>query len=163
MRSCRTPCRAPASCWAWGPCPRVAEAKIRESMLERALEGRSLGRASYGYRGAEDGTFEVVPHEAEVVRLIFRLYTEEGMGLRRIVQRLNGGGMPTRRGGNWSLVGVRDVLRNPAYTGTYSRFGNAPAQESRSHRAPRRLSQGAGHRHGPAAPGGEGPGPSPSS
>ena len=98
-------------------------ARIRESMLERALEGRSLGRASYGYRGSEDGTFEVVPHEAEVVRLIFRLYTEEGMGLRRIVQRLNGGGMPTRRGGNWSLVGVRDVLRNPAYTGTYSRFG----------------------------------------
>ena len=98
-------------------------ARIRESMLERALEGRSLGRASYGYRAAEDGTFEVVPHEAEVVRLIFRLYTEEGMGLRRIAQRLNGGGMETRRGGNWSLVGVRDVLRNPAYTGTYSRFG----------------------------------------
>ena len=45
------------------------------------------------------------------------------MGLRRIAQRLNAEGVTTRRGGAWSLVGVRDVLRNPAYTGTYNRFG----------------------------------------
>ena len=97
--------------------------KIRESMRQRALEGRSLGRPPYGYRSDREGALEVVPEEAEVVKLVFRLYAEDGLGLRRIAQRLNADGIPTRRGGVWSLVAIRDILKNPAYTGAYSRFG----------------------------------------
>ena len=96
---------------------------ISESMRARALEGRALGRTSYGYRIGPDGRLAVVPDEAEVVRLMFRLYTEEGLGIRLIAQRLNDQGMRTRRGGAWSLAAVHDLLKNPAYIGTATRFG----------------------------------------
>ena len=96
---------------------------IRESMRTKALEGKALGRPSYGYRIGPDGRLEVVPHEADVVRLAFRLYTEEGLGIRLIAQRLNDDGVRTRRGGAWSLAAVHDLLRNPAYIGTSTRFG----------------------------------------
>ena len=96
---------------------------ISESMRARALEGRALGRTSYGYRIGPDGRLAVVPDEAEVVRLMFRLYTEDGLGIRLIAQRLNDQGMRTRRGGAWSLAAVHDLLKNPAYIGTATRFG----------------------------------------
>ena len=96
---------------------------ISESMRARALEGRALGRTSYGYRIGPDGRLVVVPDEAEVVRLMFRLYTEDGLGIRLIAQRLNDQGMRTRRGGAWSLAAVHDLLKNPAYIGTATRFG----------------------------------------
>ena len=97
--------------------------RIKESMRARALGGQVLGRPAFGYRHGPDGTPEVVPEEARVVELIYNLYTEQDVGLRLIAQHLNERGIPTRRGGNWSLVSIRDILRNPTYTGTYSRFG----------------------------------------
>ena len=45
------------------------------------------------------------------------------MGIRLIARRLNEEGLKTRRGGNWSMVSIRDILRNRVYLGTYSRFG----------------------------------------
>jgi site-specific DNA recombinase len=65
---------------------------------------------------------ELVPDEAVVVRYIFRLYLQEQIGIRLIARRLNEEGLKTRRGGNWSMVSIRDILRNRAYLGTYSRF-----------------------------------------
>ncbi|HKS91341.1 MAG TPA: recombinase family protein, partial [Tepidiformaceae bacterium] len=58
-----------------------------------------------------------------VVRYIFRLYLQESMGIRKIAGQLNEEQVPTRRGGRWSMVTVRDLLRNRAYLGNYSRFG----------------------------------------
>ncbi len=97
--------------------------KIRRSMQTRALRGKGLGRPPYGYRNGEDGTLEVVKDEAAVVELIFRLYTKDGMGMRLIVQHLNERGITTRRGGNWNVVSIRDILKNTVYIGTYTRFG----------------------------------------
>ena len=97
--------------------------RIKESMQARALNGQSLGRPPYGYRNGPDGLLEVVPGEAPVVELIYRLYTGEGIGLRMIAQRLNERGILTRRGGRWNIVTIRDILRNPVYIGTYTRFG----------------------------------------
>lgn len=102
---------------------KTRSAKIKESMQARALKGRGLGRPPYGYRNGDDGVFEIVKDEAAVVELIFRLYTSEDMGMRLIVQHLNGRGIPTRRGGNWNVVSIRDLLKNPVYMGTYTRFG----------------------------------------
>jgi len=47
----------------------------------------------------------------------------DGLGIRLIARRLNEENMRTRRGGLWSMVTVRDILRNRTYLGTYSRFG----------------------------------------
>ncbi|HMO54819.1 MAG TPA: recombinase family protein [Tepidiformaceae bacterium] len=45
------------------------------------------------------------------------------MGIRKIAGQIKQGNVPTRRGGRWSMVTVRDILRNRAYLGHYSRFG----------------------------------------
>lgn len=102
---------------------RTRSDRIKEAMRERALKGQGLGRPPYGYRNGKDGTLEVVRKEASVVELIYRLYTKEGLGLRLMARHLNERVIPTRTGGWWSMVTIRDILRNPAYTGTYTRFG----------------------------------------
>ncbi len=96
--------------------------QIIQAMQDKALRGEGLGKPPYGYSLGNQGKFEVVPHEEEVVRLIFRLYLE-GSGLRTITRRLNESGYRTRRGRNWNMVTLRDMLRNRAYMGTYQRFG----------------------------------------
>ena len=102
---------------------RTRSARIREAMRARAIKGLGLGKPPYGYRNAEDGTLEVVRDEAAVVELVYRLYTKDELGLRLIVQHLNERGIRTRRGGNWNMVTIRDILRNPTYIGTSTRFG----------------------------------------
>ena len=102
---------------------RTRSNSIRESMRERALKGQSLGKPPHGYRNGLNGTLEVDRGEASVVELIFRLYTKDGLGLRLCAQHLNERGIPTRRGGKWNIVTIRDILKNPTYTGTYTRFG----------------------------------------
>ena len=97
--------------------------RVRAAMRQRAVRGEALGRPPYGYCVGARRRLEIVPDEGVVVQYIFRLALEEGMGVRRIAGRLNEEGIPTRRGGRWSMVSVRDVLRNRAYLGTYARFG----------------------------------------
>lgn len=102
---------------------KTRSAKIKESMQARALKGQGLGRPPYGYRNGDGGAVEIVKDEASVVELIFRLYTTEDLGLRLIVQHLNERDILTRRGGKWNVVSIRDLLKNPVYMGTYTRFG----------------------------------------
>lgn len=97
-------------------------ARVRQAMRKKAVKGEVLGRPPYGYKVGALRRLELVPEEAVVVRYIFRLYLQEGMGIRLIARRLNEEGLKTRRGGNWSMVSIRDILKNRAYLGTYSRF-----------------------------------------
>lgn len=102
--------------------------QVREGMRRRALRGEVLGRAPYGYR-VVDRHLHIDPVEGQVVREIFRRYLDEDEGVRVIARRLNEAGVLTRRGGTWSMVSVRGVLRNPVYTGTYRRLGVVVATE----------------------------------
>lgn len=97
--------------------------RVRAAMRQKAVKGEALGRPPYGYRVGAKRRLQVVAEEGSVVRYIFRLYLKDGLGIRRIARRLNEEGLQTRRGGLWSMVTVRDILRNRAYVGTYSRFG----------------------------------------
>lgn len=97
--------------------------RVRAAMRRKAVRGEVLGRPPYGYRVGMRRRLELVPDEAVLVRHIFRLYLHEGLGIRLIARRLNEEGHRTRRGGNWSMVSIRDILRNRVYLGTYSRFG----------------------------------------
>ena len=97
--------------------------RVRAAMRRKAVRGEVLGRPPFGYKVGMRRRLELVPDEAVVVRYIFRLYLHEGMGIRLIARRLNEEGYRTRRGGNWSMVSIRDILRNRVYLGTYSRFG----------------------------------------
>ncbi len=94
---------------------------VRESMRRLALRGRALGRPPYGYR-VEEGRLRVEQSEATVVREIYRLCVDERLGVRRISALLNARGIPNRLGNAWTAGAIRDILRNPAYTGTYRRL-----------------------------------------
>ena len=98
-------------------------AKVRSAMRRKAVKGEVLGRPPYGYKVGPKNRLELVPEESVVVRYIFRLYLHEGIGIRLIARRLNEEGLRTRRDRPWSMVSIRDILRNRAYLGTYQRLG----------------------------------------
>ena len=97
--------------------------RIKAGMRSRAIRGEGLGKPPYGYRIGASRRLEMHKDEAETVRLIYTLYTQKNLGIRLIVRHLNEQKIPTRKGRNWSMVTIRDILRNRAYLGTYTRFG----------------------------------------
>lgn len=112
------------------------EQQRRRRLRDRAERGEAVGRTPYGYTVGRDGRYQINDHEADVVRLIFRLYLQDDLGIRRIAQRLNRAGYQTRRGRHWSMISIRDLLLNPVYTGQYEKLGfnvadNHPAIISR--------------------------------
>lgn len=117
-----TPDEALLAAWDERSVAQRRREQVRAGMRERALHGEVLGRAPYGYRVA-DRHLRIHDDEAVVVREIFRRCVEADEGVRVIAGALNAAGSRTRRGGLWSMVSVRAVLRNPVYTGTYRRLG----------------------------------------
>ena len=97
--------------------------RVRAAMRRKAVKGEVLGRPPYGYEVGPRRRLRIIPEEGSVVRYMFRLYLKDGLGIRRIARRLNEESLRTRRGGLWSMVTIRDILRNRAYVGTYSRLG----------------------------------------
>lgn len=72
----------------------------------------------FGYDRVDNFTLSINPKEAGIVRKIFTLYNEQGLGCRTISQTLNEDGDKTKHGGDWNPRGVRRVLVNPIYKGT---------------------------------------------
>lgn len=68
-----------------------------------------------GYR-IVDGKYEVVPEEAEIVRLIYKLYLD-GLGYERIARELKSRGLKTRNENEWNHASVLWILHNYSYTG----------------------------------------------
>ncbi len=97
--------------------------KVRSALRRKAVRGEVLGRPPYGYHVGAKNRLEPVEEEALVVRYIYRLYLHENLGIRLIARRLNEEGLRTRRNRPWSMVSIRDILRNRAYLGTYQRLG----------------------------------------
>lgn len=70
-----------------------------------------------GYQKGEDGTPQIVPDEASVVRQIFADYLE-GQSLRGIKASLEKQGILTKAGNaSWTLRGIQGILTNEKYTG----------------------------------------------
>ncbi|WP_139314655.1 recombinase family protein, partial [Desulfosporosinus metallidurans] len=65
-----------------------------------------------GYTKDQDGELAIVPEEAEIVRLIFRLYLE-GCSLDTIKKHLEAKGIKTATGKDkWSISVISDMLSN---------------------------------------------------
>ncbi|RXT03650.1 recombinase family protein [Ammoniphilus sp. CFH 90114] len=76
----------------------------------------------YGYRYLrESNSLEVIPHEAEVVRKIFTLYSQ-GIGFRRIINILNDEGIKTRNGREFGSSSLKRMLSNEKYAGINARL-----------------------------------------
>lgn len=91
----------------WGQRKRMAEGKVTIPY------GRFLG-----YKKGADGLPEIIPEEAETVRLIYRSFME-GMTPGRIVKMLMQRGIPAPGGGDkWYTHTINSILTNEKYKGS---------------------------------------------
>lgn len=114
--------------WQSGGESEKTSIRVRTKQRQMIEEGINITAVPpYGYkmvktgiftkRGVERKTYEIIPTEAEVVKKIFNLFTEDGYGGIRIAKYLNERGYRTHKGFEWSFSTINNMLRNPIYTG----------------------------------------------
>lgn len=98
--------------------------RIQAGRMYSVQEGKYIGsRPAYGYRkeklsGEKGYTLSIHSEEAEVVREIFRLYLDAGMGYTQIARHLTQTAAPAgAEGKGWSAPRVYRLLSNEVYTG----------------------------------------------
>ncbi len=105
----------------------------RAQIVERSRRGKRhkaqqgvvnvLSGAPYGYRYVKKSDhsaahYEVIEHEAQVVRMVFETYTRRHLSINAIARLLNEQRIPTRtEKTRWERSTVWAMLRNPAYQG----------------------------------------------
>ena len=102
----------------------IAE-RSRRGKRHKAQQGliNVLSGAPYGYRyvrktESSSAYYEVIEAEAQVVRLVFETYTQQGLSINAIARLLNERQIPTRTAKTrWERSTVWGILRNPAYQG----------------------------------------------
>ena|SRR5271165_2401426 len=118
----------------------------RAQIVERSRRGKRhkakqgvvnvLSAAPYGYkyiRKTDTSTayYEVNESEAGVVRMVFKMYTQQNLSINAIAHSLNQRGISTRTGNTrWDRSVVWAMLRNPAYEGRacYGKTERSPRQ-----------------------------------
>ena len=97
---------------------------VKEIMMRGRIAsvqaGNYIGSGSpYGYDKVKDGrTFSLAPNsESDTVRLIFELWSKDGLGTTTIAQRLDALHIKPRKSEHWSSASIRDMLKNPIYIG----------------------------------------------
>ena len=126
----------------------IAE-RSRRGKRYRARSGsvNVLSGAPYGYRyikksEASAAYYEIIEGEADVVRNVYRWYTEDALSMGEIYRKLNALGIATRRGKTtWDRSTVWAILRNPAYKGTAC-FGKTERTERKKVTRPLRKRGG---------------------
>lgn len=107
--------------------------RLTQGRIESVKEGKYIANvAPYGYQrhklqGEKGFTLVPDPQKADIVKLIYEMYTN-GIGVSRIVRRLNEMKIPTAKGGSWVNATIQGILRNPTYIGKV-RWGARPLQK----------------------------------
>ena len=106
--------------------------RMQTGRLTSAKEGKFLGSiAPYGYekvklKNDKGYTLEINKKEAEVINLIFHLYTtgdafkdgeKKQLGTSLIAKKLNELKIKPPKKEYWTAISIRDILINPVYTG----------------------------------------------
>lgn len=94
---------------------RSASENVKWRIRKNFEKGIPSGGSMLGYR-FENGVLQVVPEEAEVVRMIFTDFLS-GMGRSAIAKKLNRLKIPTKRGAPWSRTSVKTLLEQEKYIG----------------------------------------------
>ena len=92
---------------------------IKFGIRHRMRSGKTLLNHTrfLGYTKDPDGVLQIVPEEAEIVRLIFNLYVQ-GNGVRKIKKYLESHGIKTVTGkAEWSTSTIDRMLSNEKYVG----------------------------------------------
>ena len=95
---------------------------VKRGMMDNAKKCMVNGSLTFGYRKGEDGRFEIVPEEAEIVREIYNRVID-GWQHKDIMTDLNLRGIKTKRGFEWQRGSFNTLLRNEKYIGVYKFSG----------------------------------------
>lgn len=87
---------------------------IRQAMREGRVSLRC--KQLYGFTEDENGQPQVLPDEAEVVRRIYKSFLR-GQSIRMIKGWLDAEGIAPRKGKEWSLSSIENILKNEKYCG----------------------------------------------
>ena len=103
---------------------------VSRGMSQRALQCRYTGGfIPYGFKiNPETKLYEINEPEAEIVRLIFKMYINN-KGYTEILRELDKRGATTRRNSKFSKSGLCDMIANEKYMGTYTFNKSAPQDE----------------------------------
>jgi site-specific DNA recombinase len=112
--------------------------RCRRGKLHRAREGlvNCLSGAPYGYlyvrkTDSESARYEILLHEAKIVRQVFEWLVKDQWSLGEIVKTLNREKVRTKNGASrWDRSTVWAMLRNPAYMGKAA-YGKTETAEHR--------------------------------
>ncbi|HEY3414315.1 MAG TPA: recombinase family protein [Armatimonadota bacterium] len=101
----------------------IAE-NVKDGLLRRAESGKWNGpkwNPPYGYTYVLGGTIEPIPEQAELVRSIFRWFSEDKWGTSKIARYLNNQGVKREsakpNSGQWIQNKIWEMLQNPVYVG----------------------------------------------
>jgi site-specific DNA recombinase len=108
----------------------------RRGKLHKARMGivNPLSGAPYGFvyvrkTETEPARYQIVLHEAKVVRKIFNWYVQEQISICEIAKRLTKEGIVTRTGrSRWDRSTIWSMLKNPAYKGQ-AKYGKTEVRE----------------------------------
>ena len=94
---------------------RAVSENLKWRIREKYKRGEPGSITMYGYKLIA-GVLQIVPEEAEVIRLVADLYLE-GKGNERISQMLNKAGIPAKYGGKWNAHIISEMLMNEKMVG----------------------------------------------
>ena len=91
---------------------------VRWGIRQAMREGRVSLRCKhlYGFTEDENGQPQILPDEAEVVRRIYKSFLR-GQSIRMIKGWLDAEGIAPRKGKEWSLSSIENILKNEKYCG----------------------------------------------
>lgn len=96
---------------------RKLSSRVKFGHAQSIKNGVVLGHRMYGYSNNQ-GKLELVPEEADMVRMIFQDYAS-GISTPRIEKKLWNMGYRSFKGGKISRDVIKNIIRNPKYKGYY--------------------------------------------
>jgi DNA invertase Pin-like site-specific DNA recombinase len=96
---------------------RKLSSRVKFGHAQSIKNGVVLGHRMYGYSNNQ-GKLELVPEEADMVRMIFQDYAS-GISTPRIEKKLWDMGYRSLKGGKINRDVIKNIIRNPKYKGYY--------------------------------------------
>lgn len=102
---------------------KTTKRRMQAGRISSVNEGKFCGNvAPYGYqrkklKGEKGFILEVLPEEADAVRIVFDLYVNQKMGTTSIAQQLDAMGYKPRKAKKFTTPTIVSMLDNPTYKG----------------------------------------------
>lgn len=93
--------------------------RLKFGFRQAVKNGHVLGNDKLWGYNKKDCVLTINEEEAHAVRLVFDLYANQKLGIRRISQALYSMGYTSRRGNEFNVLTIRHMLENPKYKGWY--------------------------------------------